>query len=79
VKITASAPLTGGWSVDAEPRQVAENRLSSVGFQGVRLLGMAVKAHDLVALFDELCGEAGADAAGHPDDETRGMPRHLPG
>lgn len=62
---------TGGWSVHAERRQVAENRLCSVGFQGVRLLGMAVEAHDLVALFDESCGEAGADAAGHPDREAR--------
>lgn len=38
---------TGSWNVGAERRQVAENRLCSVGFQGVRLPGMAVKAHDL--------------------------------
>ena len=64
---------TGGWSVHAERRQGAENRLCSVGFQGGSLLGMAVRAHDLVALFDESCGEAGADAAGHPDGEARDM------
>jgi hypothetical protein len=64
---------TGGWSVHAERRQVAENRLCSVGFQGGSLLGMAVKARDLIALFDESRGEAGADAAGHPDGEVRDM------
>lgn len=70
---------TGSWSVGAERRQVAENRLCSVGFQGVRLPGMAVKAHDLVALFVELCGEAGADATGRPDDETWDMAPPLGG
>lgn len=40
---------------------------------------MAVKAHDLVALFDELCSETGADAAGRPDGETRDMTPPLVG
>ncbi|UUU19052.1 hypothetical protein JIX55_49595 [Streptomyces sp. DSM 40750] len=70
---------TGGWSVDAERRQVAENRLHSVGFRGVRLRGMAVKAHNLVALLDESCGEAGAYAAGHADGEARDMVPFLAG
>lgn len=49
-----------GWSVHAERRQGAVNRLYSVGFQGGSLL-------------DESCGEAGADAAGHSEGEARDM------
>lgn len=64
---------TGGWSVHAERRHGAVNRLYSVGFQGASLLGMALRTHDLIALLDESCGEARADAAGRSDGEARDM------
>lgn len=64
---------TGGWSV-----HVSDVRLPRTGSipSDSRVCACSVwrvKTHDLLALFNESCGEAGADAAGHPDGEARDM------